>query len=207
MTSRSLVPFVALALVVSTEACSRKQVSTQPGPVSVPWVEPAPPLPPPPAPPPPAEEAHPLVETDVWSGDLHALNAHLRDRNLLSDVHFAYDSHDLSDAARERLAQHVRLLQDRPELVIAVEGHCDERGSPEYNLALGDRRAASALGYLVMLGVDRDRIRAVSYGKEQPQCREGNESCWQLNRRAHFLVVERRAEPGSETASPPAKSF
>ena len=67
-----------------------------------------------------------------------------------------------------------------------VEGHCDERGSAEYNLGLGDRRAQSAKDFLVQLGVPADKLRTVSYGKERPVCTEGNESCWQRNRRAHF---------------------
>ena len=70
-----------------------------------------------------------------------------------------------------------------------IEGHCDERGSAEYNLGLGDRRANSAKEYLVSLGIQADRVRTISYGKERPQCTEPNETCWQSNRRAHFVLA------------------
>ena len=78
------------------------------------------------------------------------------------------------------------ILRDFPNDAITVEGHCDERGSAEYNLGLGDRRSTSAKDFLVQLGVPADRLRTVSYGKERPQCTDGNEGCWQRNRRAHF---------------------
>ena len=78
------------------------------------------------------------------------------------------------------------ILADFPNASIVVEGHCDERGSAEYNLGLGDRRASSAKDFLVQLGVPADRLKTISYGKERPQCTEANESCWQKNRRVHF---------------------
>ncbi|MDD1679671.1 MAG: OmpA family protein, partial [Methanomicrobiales archaeon] len=78
------------------------------------------------------------------------------------------------------------ILQEFPNAVITVEGHCDERGSAEYNLGLGDRRATSAKDFLVQLGVPADKLKTISYGKERPVCTESNEECWQRNRRAHF---------------------
>jgi peptidoglycan-associated lipoprotein len=77
-------------------------------------------------------------------------------------------------------------MSDFPSAVITIEGHCDERGSAEYNLGLGDRRANAAKEFLVGLGVSESQLRTVSYGKERPQCTESNEDCWQRNRRAHF---------------------
>jgi len=74
---------------------------------------------------------------------------------------------------------------------LTVEGHCDERGTREYNMALGDRRANAARAYLVTLGVEASRVRTVSYGKERPFCRESGETCWQVNRRGHFVVTAR----------------
>jgi len=81
-----------------------------------------------------------------------------------------------------------RIFADFPNATVMVEGHCDERGSAEYNLGLGDRRATSARDFLVSLGVSGDRLKTISYGKERPTCTESDEACWQRNRRAHFSV-------------------
>jgi peptidoglycan-associated lipoprotein len=108
----------------------------------------------------------------------------------LQDAFFDYDKSDIRDDARAALTKNADLLkaifQDFPDAVITVEGHCDERGSAEYNLGLGDRRATSAKDFLVQLGVPADRLKTISYGKERPVCTESNEACWQRNRRAHF---------------------
>jgi len=128
---------------------------------------------PPPPPPPPAAKA-PLSERVT----------------ALQDAFFDYDKSDIRDDARAALTKNADLLkaifQDFPDAVITVEGHCDERGSAEYNLGLGDRRATSAKDFLVQLGVPADRLKTISYGKERPVCTESNEACWQRNRRAHF---------------------
>jgi Outer membrane protein and related peptidoglycan-associated (lipo)proteins len=112
----------------------------------------------------------------------------------VSDVYFDYDRSDIREDARATLARNADALrsifQDFPQAVINIEGHCDERGSAEYNLGLGDRRAAATKDFLVQLGVPGDRLRTISYGKERPQCTESNEGCWQRNRRAHFSVNE-----------------
>jgi peptidoglycan-associated lipoprotein len=108
----------------------------------------------------------------------------------VADAYFDYDKSDIREDARATLTKNAdalkAILADFPTAVVTVEGHCDERGSAEYNLALGDRRAAAAKAFLVQLGVSADKLKTVSYGKERPQCTEGNESCWQKNRRAHF---------------------
>jgi peptidoglycan-associated lipoprotein len=107
----------------------------------------------------------------------------------LQDVHFAYDSYELSDNARELLRMNADWLRENPEAKVEVEGHTDSRGTVEYNLALGAKRATAARDYLVSLGIASERITTISYGKELPICHEETESCWAENRRAHFVVL------------------
>lgn len=106
------------------------------------------------------------------------------------DAYFDYDKSDIRADAREALTHDAALLkqifQQDPNFTVVVEGHCDERGSAEYNLALGDRRATAAKDFLVQLGVPADKLKTISYGKERPQCTEATEDCWQKNRRAHL---------------------
>jgi len=106
------------------------------------------------------------------------------------DAFFDYDMSEIRADGREALTKDAALLkqifQQDPNFTVIVEGHCDERGSAEYNLALGDRRATAAKDFLVQLGVPADRLKTISYGKERPQCTEENEQCWQRNRRAHL---------------------
>ena len=109
----------------------------------------------------------------------------------LQDIHFAYDSFELASEARDILRANATWLQSHAQAKVEVEGHCDERGTVEYNLALGAKRARAARDYLVSLGVAPERLSTISYGEELPLCREPEESCWQQNRRAHFLVLNR----------------
>jgi len=108
----------------------------------------------------------------------------------VQDAYFDYDKSDIRGDAQGVLTQDATalkaILADFPGSTIVVEGHCDERGSAEYNLGLGDRRATSARDFLVQLGVPADRLKTISYGKERPQCTESTESCWQKNRRVHL---------------------
>jgi peptidoglycan-associated lipoprotein len=131
---------------------------------------------------PPPPPSSPPSTPRLSSGDMLAQQS--------QDAFFDYDKSDIRPDAREALTHDAGLLKQifaqDPNFSVVVEGHCDERGSAEYNLALGDRRAASAKDMLVQLGVPGDRIRTISYGKERPQCTEANESCWQKNRRAHL---------------------
>ncbi len=106
----------------------------------------------------------------------------------LEDIHFPFDSASLTDEARILLEKHAVWLQSRREAKVAVEGHCDERGTAEYNLALGEQRARAARDYLVSLGVAGDRLRIVSFGKEKPLDPASGEEAWAKNRRAHFAV-------------------
>jgi peptidoglycan-associated lipoprotein len=112
------------------------------------------------------------------------------DELFLKEVHDAYfdlDKADIRPDARQVLTHNADFLRNYPQVKVSIEGHCDERGSTEYNLALGDRRAAAVKNYLVSLGISADRMSTVSYGKEKPVCMESNEDCWQKNRRGHFV--------------------
>jgi peptidoglycan-associated lipoprotein len=106
------------------------------------------------------------------------------------DAFFDYDMSEVRTDGRDALTHDAALLkqifQTDPNFSVIVEGHCDERGSAEYNLALGDRRATAAKDFLVQLGVPADRLKTISYGKERPQCTDASEACWQKNRRAHL---------------------
>ena len=108
-------------------------------------------------------------------------------RNV-QDIFFDYDSFSLRSEATQSLATASQFLQQHPNLKFTIEGHCDERGSTEYNLALGDSRAAAVRDQLTRNGVTADRIKTISYGKEKPFCSESNEQCWQQNRRGHFVL-------------------
>ena len=107
----------------------------------------------------------------------------------LQDVFFGYDSFELSEEARQTLQANTDWLQNNTEVKVEIEGHCDERGTAEYNLALGAKRARAAQDYLITLGVPAERLSVISYGEELPQCTDSNESCWQRNRRGHFSVL------------------
>ncbi|HVS15666.1 MAG TPA: peptidoglycan-associated lipoprotein Pal [Thermoanaerobaculia bacterium] len=140
----------------------------------------------------PAPTPRPAADADdIWSADLATLNEYLQREGLLGEVYFAYDQHALTTAARERLDRNARFLAEHPELVVTIEGHCDERGTSEYNLALGERRAQAALGHVQGAGVLGSRLNRISYGKERPVCQEGREACWSKNRRASFVVTGR----------------
>jgi len=105
----------------------------------------------------------------------------------VQDVFFEYDSYDITQQYQQVLQRDAQFLQQHPNIRFTIEGHCDERGSTEYNLALGDNRANATKQALVSLGISADRIRTISYGKEKPFCTESTESCWAQNRRGHFV--------------------
>ena len=106
----------------------------------------------------------------------------------LKDIYFEFDRYDLSAVARDTLKTHAEWLKEKPSAQVEIEGHCDERGTGEYNLALGAKRAQASKDYLVTLGVPAARITTVSYGKELPVCSEHTEDCWQRNRHDRFVV-------------------
>ena len=112
---------------------------------------------------------------------------------LLGDVYFDYDQADLREADRSTLVRNGERMKELDFLVVTIEGHADERGTIEYNLALSDRRARVAYDYLVSIGIAPSRIKAVAYGKEIPVCTDANEDCWQRNRRARFAITGKLA--------------
>ena len=140
----------------------------------------APPPPPAPATPPP-----PTEEELFTRMSLDELNA----KSVLSDVFFAYDSVELTGEARGTLQKNSDYLKRWTSTKVMVEGHADSRGTNEYNLALGERRAAAAREYLVGLGLTADRVTVVSKGEEQPVCRDETEACYEKNRRGHFVFT------------------
>jgi peptidoglycan-associated lipoprotein len=111
----------------------------------------------------------------------------LFERNV-KDAYFAYDSYKLDTEDQQLIASNAKFLQQHPELKFTVEGHCDERGSEEYNLALGASRAQAVKEALAAQGIDGSRVDTTSVGKEKPFCTESNEECWHLNRRGHFIL-------------------
>jgi peptidoglycan-associated lipoprotein len=185
--SRTLTLIPLLALALAAAGCGKKQAPATADelPMETERVAEAPAR--------PAAEPAAAPETDIWSSDLETLNAYVREQGLLQTVYFDFDRAELRSDARERLSTNARFLQQHPELIVAIEGHADERGTQEYNLALGDRRAETTRSYLGNLGVPGDRTKTVSYGEERPECTESFEECWWKNRRAQFVVVGRRA--------------
>ncbi|HVO67709.1 MAG TPA: peptidoglycan-associated lipoprotein Pal [Syntrophales bacterium] len=113
-----------------------------------------------------------------------------REASEFEDIHFDFDRFDLRPDARGILDTHAKWLKAHPEYVVRIEGNCDERGTVEYNLALGDRRAKIAMKYLTDLGINKAKISTISYGKEQPLDPEHNEEAWAKNRRDHFIVTK-----------------
>jgi len=182
---RRFVALVAVCLVVFVAACHKKPPQTQPLPPPPP-AAPAPPPPPPPPPPAPTPPAAPRTPTDE---EVFARKSLDELSHELSDVYFDLDESAIRDDGRAPLQRDAEWLKRWTSTQITIEGHCDERGSAEYNLGLGSRRAATVKDYLVSLGVPSSRITVVSKGKEQPFCTDHSESCWQQNRRGHFIVT------------------
>jgi peptidoglycan-associated lipoprotein len=106
----------------------------------------------------------------------------------VKDAYFDFNKSDIRADARDNLAKTAEFLRSYPQIRVTIEGHCDERGSTEYNIGLGERRAQAAKNYLISLGIPTDRMDTVSWGKERPFCTEHDEACWQQNRRAHFVA-------------------
>ena len=113
-----------------------------------------------------------------------------KDTNSLQDIHFKFDRYDLDEDSRSTLRENAGYLKANSSAVIEIQGHCDERGTNNYNVALGERRAHSTKMYLVSQGVSARRVHTISYGEERPFCFDSNAACWQKNRRAHFRISE-----------------
>ena len=181
MTTRGSLKNLALlaAFLVLAASCKKKPPTTTPEAAPPPPAAPEQPSTAP-APPPPAP-----TTDEVTSADLQTLNS----RGYLKDAFFDFDKYDLRDDARTALAADAQWLKRYSSMQVLVEGHCDSRGTEEYNLSLGQKRAAAVKDYLVSLGLDGSKINTVSYGKTRPFCTDENEACWQQNRRGHFVIT------------------
>ena len=179
---------MTLVLAMTVSACGKKKpAATAPPPpaAEAPRTTPTPPPPPPPA---PRDNPQPHVPTEdeiFASKSIDDLNR----EHVLADAYFDLDSQTIRDDAKPVLQKDSDYLKRRSSVKVMVEGHGDERGSAEYNLALGERRATAVRDYLVNLGVANERIQIVSKGKEAPVCTDSNEACWQQNRRGHFVIT------------------
>jgi peptidoglycan-associated lipoprotein len=191
MQRRFAVSAALVALLVVVAACAKPKP-----PVARPTAPPAPAGDPnagrPPAPPEPVAEPtvvppEPAVEDAIASRDIDEINKN----SPFQPVFFLLDQSEVDAASQDVLNANAEILKKDPTWVITIEGHCDERGSAEYNLALGERRALAARNYLVSLGIPADRLRTVSYGKEFPFDPGHDEAAWSKNRRAHFVVTSK----------------
>ena len=184
--------FLMMALVSSMAvlACAKKAAPVArpmppPAPTTTPTTAPRPPAPPEPVAAPTVVPPEPVREAAITSASLDDLNRN----SPLKPVFFALDSDVLSAEAQKALDDAAALLKRYPSWAVTLEGHCDERGTAEYNLALGERRAVAARAYLVSVGIPADRLRTVSYGKEFPFDPGHDDAAWAKNRRAHFVVT------------------
>ena len=175
---------VLAILVFANVACGKKAV---PPPASRP--EPTPVVVPAQPTPAPAPTRAPVPELSEYDRILQTPIDEIDRMGLLGDIYFDFDQADLREADRATLVRDGETLKKFDFLVVTIEGHADERGTIEYNLALSDRRARLVYDYLISVGIAAPRIKAVAYGKEIPICTESNEDCWQRNRRAHFAVT------------------
>lgn len=178
---RSLGLILAAGLLVTAGCCTKKPA---PAPAPEVKVEPTPtPVPVPVEEPIAAPVAEPVAE--ALPADLEELNK----KGYLKDIFFDYDLYDVRADQRDAMAANAEWLKKWPTVKVQVEGHCDERGSNKYNMALGDKRANAARDYLVSLGIDASRITTLSYGEERPFVEGQTEDAWSQNRRAHFVVT------------------
>ncbi len=189
---RKLEMWLGVAVVTVTVACGKKPPTVErpmPPPADTAGGAlgntPAPPAPAPPLPEPPIVTPAVSSEGAIGSKNLDDLNR----ESPLAPVLFALDSFEVSAEGRAVLQASAQVLRQQPTWQVTVEGHCDERGTAEYNLSLGERRAVAAKTYLVSLGVAAERLRTVSYGKEFPFDPGHDESAWGKNRRAHFVIT------------------
>ena len=186
--------FALAALLAAVSACHHQPPVAKPTPPPAPppfpgaTTQPAPPRPtvvPPEPTPVPVPVDPPIVADSLDKKSVDEINR----LEPLQPVFFAYDSDELDGPARTILAKNAETLKTNARWVVSIEGHTDERGSAEYNLALGERRALAVKTYLVSLGIGTDRLRTVSYGKEFPFDAGHDEAAWYKNRRAHFMVT------------------
>jgi peptidoglycan-associated lipoprotein len=185
---------VGLLTVVAAAGCHKKippqtaAAPPAPPPLAAPSVSAPPPPPSPALPPSPVPEPASITAEDLFARKtLEELNAD----HPLADVFFDLDRSEVRQDAKALLERDADWMKKFPTVDVTLEGHCDARGSSEYNLALGSRRADAVKTYLVSLGVSAGRVTLVSKGKEQPFCNDDNDACWQQNRRGHFIVTSK----------------
>ena len=186
--------FTGVMVLALLDGCGSSQQTTSGSQEVAKPVPPPPPPPPPPAPeppPPPAPEPPPPPKQQEMAPE--AAVAPVAEDPLawaagLVDVHFDYDKSAIRKSEQGKLADAAKLLKSDGKRKVVVEGHCDERGTANYNLALGERRAKAVQKYLVDLGVAGSQIQTTSFGKERPICTDQNEDCYQRNRRGHFAA-------------------
>jgi len=181
---------VVLLMLTGVAGCGKKQAPVaRPMPPPVPGATSTsgsrPPAPPEPVAEPTIVPPEPVRDDAIASASLDDLNRN----SPLKPVFFEYDSSDLSPEAQRTLDENAGTMKKYPTWAVTIEGHCDERGTAEYNLALGERRSVAARAYLVSLGIPADRIRTVSYGKEFPFDPGHSETAFSKNRRAHFVIT------------------
>jgi peptidoglycan-associated lipoprotein len=195
MSRKWMIWTVVPALLVFLYGCPKKKPATPPADLNVETTTvPAPPTAAPPTQEvqqPAAPEVKDQTEDPLLSSDLQVVNSELQRRGFSPDVYFDYDESNLSDDTRDKLSRNADLLKSNAQFSVTIEGHADSRGTSEYNLALGERRANAVRDYLTSLGIAATRMRTISYGKERPVCTEEVESCWSQNRRAHMVITGR----------------
>jgi peptidoglycan-associated lipoprotein len=170
LTSSHTVKFAAMAALLLLAACASKPKSMAE------------------APPPPPASSSSSASTDVQSSVIPGSEQDFK-TNVGDTVHFDYDKYSVRDDDKDLLSRQAAWLQKYPQVRVTVEGHCDERGTREYNLALGARRANAVKEYLVSLGISTSRVDTISYGKERPICTESDESCYSQNRRGVTTIT------------------
>lgn len=183
---KMFVPCAALSLIaILSAACSAKPKPVTPAEAGKTAEQPSPVIQVPPESPAPPPAAEPTVESLPSNVD------ELNRKGYLKDVFFDLDRYDLSDTSRDALAKNSVWLRKWGSVQATLEGHCDERGTAAYNMALGEKRAQSARDYLVSLGIPADRLKVISYGKERPLVEGHDEQAWAQNRRGHFVITAR----------------
>lgn len=193
MRRRVLLLLLLSLCVVAAASCRSRRTAPPPQSAPPPVAAATAPEPAVSVPTPDRDFVQPQADTpDVLSEDIREANRVARERGWIRDAFFAFDASTLDADAQEALRRSATWLRQNPEYRIRIEGHCDDRGTEQYNLALGDRRAETAVAFLASLGVDRVRIDTVSYGEERPFEEGSNETAWAQNRRAHLLLAGRR---------------
>jgi peptidoglycan-associated lipoprotein len=189
MQIRRVLTALVVILAVTVGACAKKKPPVaRPLPPPPTQADPtATPTPPEPVPEPGGVPPEPRIEDPLKVSDIDKINQN----SPFQAVFFAYDSSEIDGVGQQILNANAGILKKYPEWVITIEGHADERGTAEYNLALGNRRASAARTYLISLGIPADRLRTVSYGKEFPFDPTHTEAAWSKNRRAHFVLTSK----------------